>query len=93
MPATSQKFVPGANSFETANAVLPSLLVSVICGRRVGDRHADLGVGGVHVGLRGTHVWPLADEVGWQAQGQPSRQLEGPELEDCLLRFAREAPG
>ena len=59
----------------------------------VGDRYADLGIGGVQVRLRNPHVRTLPHEIRRHAQRQPLRQPERLQLESRSDLFAREVSG
>ena len=83
-----QKPVPRVNSWSMASAVLPALAVSCDIGQAVRDGDADLGAGGVQVGLGLQHIRALRHQLRRQADRQILRQLQTRQVE-----FFAPAPG
>ena len=72
-----QKPVPGPNTWPIASALLPALALSVMLGRRLARRDADLRAGGMQIGFGLEHVGPLLDERRGQAERQVRRAGSG----------------
>ena len=88
-----QKPVPGAEQLIDRERGAAGIGGQRDIGQPVGDRDADLGAGGVQVGLGLQHVGTLGHECGRQAHRQILRQLQARKLECLRRRLAGKSPG